>query len=105
MTDSTAIFIDKSLEQLLQAEKDYPGYALDLCTGYVSTSGIVLIKRVLQTAPKVRAVVGLNTGNKVSAFQMLYHDCGIELYVYPTSYNTLFHPKLYFGIRDTQAWA
>lgn len=93
MTDTTIIPIDKSLEKLLQAEKDYPGYTLDLCIGYISTSGIILLKRMLQTAPKARAVVGLNTGNKVSAFQMLYHDCAIELYVYPTGYNTLFHPK------------
>lgn len=105
MTDTTIVSIDKSLEKLLQAEKDYPGYTLDLCTGYISTSGIILIKRMLQTAPKARAVVGLNMGNKVSAFQMLYHDCGIELYVYATGYNTLFHPKIYFGTRETQVWA
>jgi len=68
---------EQPLMVLLQAERDFPGYALDICSGYVSTNGILPLKRMLQKAPTVRAVVGLNPTNKLSAFQMLYHDYGV----------------------------
>ena len=97
--------VDKSLEVLLQAEKDFPGYSLDFCSGYVSTDGVLLLKRMLRTAPKVRAIVGLNSTNRVCAFQMLRDDCDVEVYVYVTSTFTLFHPKIYFGKLNALAWA
>ncbi len=105
MPDMTISAIDKSLEVLLQAEKDFPGYALDFCSGYVSTDGVLLLKRMLKTAPKARAIVGLNATNRVSAFQMLRDDCDVEVYVYVTSTFTLFHPKIYFGTLNALAWA
>src|SRR6266516_6870885 len=105
MPDTTISDIDKSLAVLLQAEKDFPGYSLDFCSGYVSTDGVLLLKRMLKTAPKVRAIVGLNVSNRVSAFQMLRDDCNVEVYVYVTSIYTLFHPKIYFGKMNAQAWA
>jgi len=95
---------EQPLMVLLQAEQDFPGYALDICSGYVSTNGILPLKRMLQKAPKVRAIVGLNPTNKLSAFQMLYHDYGVELYVYVTDIGHLFHPKVYLGTLDAQAW-
>src|SRR5260370_21672447 len=97
--------VDKSLAVLLQAEKDLPGYTLDFCSGYVSTDGVLLLKRMFKAAPKARAIVGLNPTNRVSAFQMLLDDCGGEVYVYVTSADTLFHPKIYFGNLNVQAWA
>ncbi len=97
--------IDQPLAILLQTERDFPGYALDVCSGYVSTNGILPIKTLLKSAPKVRAVVGLNPTNHLSAFQMLYHDCGVELYVYATNIGRLFHPKIYFGTLNAEAWA
>ena len=51
MPDTTISAVDKSLEVLLQAEKDLPGYALDFCSGYVSTDGVLLLKRMLKAAP------------------------------------------------------
>jgi len=60
---------------------------------------------MLKTAPKARAIVGLNVLNRVSAFQMLRDDCNVEVYVYVTSIYTLFHPKIYFGKMNAQAWA
>lgn len=42
MPDTTVSAIDKSLAVLLQAEKDFPGYTLDFCSGYVSTDGVLL---------------------------------------------------------------
>src|SRR5690242_20417318 len=78
MPDTTIAVIDKSLEALLRTEVDFPGYALDLCSGYVSTDGVLLLKRMLKKAPRVRAVVGLHLINHVSAFQMLHYDCGVE---------------------------
>jgi len=105
MPDTTISAVDKSLEVLLQAEKDFPGYSLDFCSGYVSTDGVLLLKRMLRTAPKVRAIVGLNSTNRVSAFQMLRDDCDVEVYVYVTSTFTLFHPKIYFGKLNAPAWA
>jgi HKD family nuclease len=105
MPDPTISAVDKSLEVLLQAEEDFPGYSLDICSGYVSTDGVLLLKRMLKTAPKARAVVGLNATNRVSAFQMLRDDCDVEVYVYVTSTFTLFHPKIYFGTLNALAWA
>src|SRR5258707_12566503 len=97
MPDTTINAVDKSLEVLLRAEKDFQGYALDFCSGYVSTDGVLLLKRMLKAAPKARAIVGLNPTNRVSAFQMLRDDCGVEVYVYVTSAYTIFHPKIYYG--------
>jgi HKD family nuclease len=105
MPDTTISTVDKSLEVLLKAEKDFQGYSLDFCSGYVSTDGVLLLKRMLKTAPKARAIVGLNPINRVSAFQMLRDDCEVEVYVYVTSAYTLFHPKIYFGTLNVQAWA
>src|SRR5260370_19302583 len=89
--------VDKSLAVLLQAEKDFPGYSFDFCSGFVSTDGVLLLKRMLRAAPKARAIVGLNVTNRVSAFQMLRDDCNVEVYLYMTSLYTLVHPKIYFG--------
>ena len=75
MPDTTIHAIDNSLAVLLQAEKDFPGYSLDICSGYVSTDGVLLLKRMLRVAPSVRAIVGLNVSNRISAFQMLRDDC------------------------------
>ena len=105
MPDTTINAVDKSLEVLLQTEKDFPGYSLDLCSGYVSTDGVLLLKRMLRTAPKARAIVGLNSTNRVSAFQMLRDDCDVEVYVYVASTFTLFHPKIYFGKLNALALA
>jgi HKD family nuclease len=105
MPDTNIHAIDKSLAVLLQAEKDFPGYSLDFCSGYVSTDGVLLLKRMLKTASKARAIVGLNVSNRVSAFQMLRDDCHVEVYVYMTNIYTLFHPKIYFGKLNAQAWA
>ena len=105
MPEMTTSVIDQPLTTLLQTERDFPGYILDICSGYVSTSGILPIKTLLKSSPKVRAVVGLNPTNRLSAFQMLSHDCGVELYVYITNIGRLFHPKVYFGTLNAQAWA
>jgi hypothetical protein len=60
MPDTTVSAVDKSFAVLLQTEKDFPGYSLDLCSGYVSTDGVLLLKRMLRAAPNARAIVGLN---------------------------------------------
>ena len=39
MPDTTISAVDKSLEVLLKAEKDFQVYSLDFCSGYVSTDG------------------------------------------------------------------
>ncbi|MEO8970699.1 MAG: phospholipase D-like domain-containing protein [Ktedonobacteraceae bacterium] len=105
MNETTVSAVDKSLAMLLKAEKDFPGYSLDFCSGYVSTDGVLLVKKMLKSSPKVRAIVGLNTSNRISAFQMLRDDCGVEVYVYVTRSYMLFHPKIYFGALNAQAWA
>lgn len=105
MNETTISAVDKSLAMLLKAEKDFPGYSLDFCSGYVSTDGVLLVKKMLKSSPKARAIVGLNTTNRISAFQMLRDDCGVEVYVYVTRSFMLFHPKIYFGTLNAQAWA
>ena len=54
MPDTTITATDQSLNALLRTEVDFPGYALDLCSGYVSTDGVLLLKRMLKKAPRVR---------------------------------------------------
>ena len=105
MPDATIIAVDNSLEALLRTEVDFPGYSLDLCSGYVSTDGVLLLKRMLKKAPRVRAVIGLHLTNRASAFQMLEYDYGVELYVSITRPYTLFHPKIYLGTLNASAWA
>ena len=48
MNETTVSAVDNSLAMLLKAEKDFPGYALDFCSGYVSTDGVLLIKKIRQ---------------------------------------------------------
>ncbi len=71
MFDGTINSIDKSLAMLLKTEHDFPNYNLDICTGYISASGVMLIKNMLSYTPRTRAIIGLSNSNKVSALQML----------------------------------
>ncbi len=87
-----------------QAGTDYPNAEMDFCVGYVTASGVLLLKKMFNTAHKARAVVGLCVQNKVSAFQRL-QDFGVEVYLYTTGSNTIFHPKIYFGATKAQVWA
>ncbi len=48
MPDPTITATDQSLNALLRTEVDFPRYALDLCSGYVSTDGVLLLKRMYQ---------------------------------------------------------
>src|SRR3984893_10999117 len=105
MPETITVSVKKSLETLLQTGIDFPGYSLDFCSGYVSTDGVLLLKKLLRKAPRVRAVVGLNLINRVSAFQMLRDDCGVEVYVSITRQYTLFHPQIYLGTLHASAWA
>src|SRR5436190_12141963 len=92
MPDTSINFVDDSLQVLLQVGADFPNADIDFCVGYVTASGVLLLKRMLNTAHKTRAVVGLCVQNKVSAFQRL-QDFGVEVYLYTTGSNTIFHPK------------
>src|SRR5258708_36778574 len=80
MPDTTISSVDKSLAVLLQAEKDLPGYSLDFWSGYVSTDGVLLLKRVLMAPSKAGVLVGLNPTNRVSAFRMSLGDFGVRCY-------------------------
>ena len=71
MPDTSINFVDDSLQVLLQVGADFPNADIDFCVGYVTASGVLLLKRMLNTAHKTRAVVGLCVQNKVSAFQRL----------------------------------
>jgi HKD family nuclease len=104
MPDLTINFVDNSLKALLQAGTDFPNADMDYCVGYVTASGVLLLKKMFNSAHKVRAVVGLCVQNKVSAFQRL-QDFGVEVYLYTTGTNTIFHPKIYFGATKAQVWA
>jgi HKD family nuclease len=105
MPEMTVNSIDKSLAMLLNAQNSFKGYSLDICTGYISTSGIMLLKNMLKEASKIRAVIGLNNTNKVVAFQVLRDEYEAEVYVYVTGTRSLFHPKIYVGTQEAQIWA
>jgi HKD family nuclease len=104
MPDTNINFVDDSLKALLQAGTDFPNADMDFCIGYVTASGVLLLKKMFNTAHKARAVVGLCVQNKVSAFQKL-QDFGVEVYLYTTGANNIFHPKIYFGATKAQVWA
>ncbi len=104
MPDPNINFVDDSLKTLLQVGTDFPKADLDFCVGYVTASGVLLLKKMFNSAHKVRAVVGLCVQNKVSAFQRL-QDFGVEIYLFTTGTNTIFHPKIYFGAAKAQVWA
>ena len=96
--------VDNALELLLQATKDFPCASLDICSGYVSTNGIYPLQGIFKSAPYARAVVDLNPINRLNAFRML-RDFGVQVYIYVAPPHTIFHPKVYFGALETQAWA
>ncbi len=104
MPDTTMNFGEDPLKMLLKVGNGFSNADLDFCVGYVSASGVLLLKKMLSTAHQVRAVVGLCVQNKVSAFQKL-QDFGVEVYLYTTGTNAIFHPKIYFGAEKTQVWA
>ena len=103
MPDTSINFVDDSLQMLLQVGADFPNADIDFCVGYVTASGVLLLKRMLNNAHKARAVVGLCVQNKVSAFQRL-QDFGVEVYLYTTGSNTIFHPKIYLGAAKSHVW-
>lgn len=96
--------VDNALDLLLQTAKDFSGASLDICTGYISTSGILSLQSMLKSASTPRAIVGLNPTNRLNAFRKL-RALGVQVYIYVAPPRTLFHPKIYFGASGTQAWA
>ncbi|MDQ2714239.1 MAG: phospholipase D family protein [Chloroflexota bacterium] len=104
MPDLTIRVVDKSLEELLRTTEDFPAAAIELSVGYVSASGVLLLRPIFKSAQSIRAVVGLAPLNRLSAFQRL-RDFGAEVYVYVADTNTIFHPKIYFGTANAKAWA
>jgi hypothetical protein len=85
-------FVDKSLDQLIRTGVEFPGSDLDMCVGYVSSSGVLIARPMITSARRKRAVVGLNITNRVSVFDAL-QKLGVEVYVYPMRPYLLFHPK------------
>ncbi len=101
-TDISLVHI--SLQKLLQAGKDYPNSDLDFSVAYVSAAGVSLLRPLLKTSKRKRAVVGLCLINRVNAFLEL-QDFGVELYVYVAEPKRVFHPKIYYGTTNARAWA
>ena len=101
---TTVQTVDNALDLLLQATKEFPYASLDICTGYISTNGIFPLQDTLKSIRTPRAVVGLNPTNRINAFRML-RGLGVQVYVYVAPTRTIFHPKIYFGASETQAWA
>src|SRR6266516_4038832 len=104
MPDTNINFVDDSLKVLLQAGTDFPNAELDFCVRFVTASGVLLLKKMFNTAHKTRAVLGLCLRNKVRALQRL-QDFGVEVYLYTTGSNTIWHPKIYFGATKARMWA
>src|SRR5207247_2210392 len=67
MPDTNINLVDDSLKVLLQAGTDFPNAEIDFCVGYVTASGVLLLKKMFNTAHKARAVVGLCVQNKAYA--------------------------------------
>ena len=64
MPDTNINLVDDSLKVLLQAGTDFPNAEIDFCVGYVTASGVLLLKKMFNTAHKARAVVGCRLTHK-----------------------------------------
>ncbi len=104
MPDTAISFIDEPLKALLKAGKDYPHSDIDLSVAYISAIGVSWLQTLFKSANRVRAVVGLCSINRVNTFVEL-QDYGVEVYVYAAGPGKLFHPKIYYGATNAQAWA
>lgn len=104
MPDVAISFIDEPLKTLLKAGKDYPNSDLDLSVAYVSAVGVSWLRTLLKSAQRIRVVAGLCPINRVSAFEEL-QDYGADVYVYVAGSRKIFHPKIYYGASNAQAWA
>ena len=104
MPDRTISFVDKALQTLLQAGKDYPNSDLDISVAYISAIGALELEPLFKRSRRKRVVAGLCKINRVNAFRRL-QDLGAEVYVYPTKPGKVFHPKIYYGTVNSQAWA
>jgi HKD family nuclease len=104
MSDADVNFVDKSLQMLLQAGRDYPDANLDFSVAYISAVGVSLLQPLLRTTGRKRAVVGLAPINRLNAFLKL-QDLDVEVYVYVAEPRRVFHPKIYYGATNGQSWA
>jgi HKD family nuclease len=104
MPDTAISFIDEPIKALLKAGEDYPHSDIDLSVGYISAIGVSWLKTLFKSANRVRAVVGLCPINRVGAFVEL-QDYGVDVYVYAAGRGKIFHPKIYYGATNAQAWA
>lgn len=97
-------FVTRPIDTLLKASQDFPGADLEICTGYITSSGVLTLQTILKSAGRTRAVIALIPSNRLNTFQLL-QDYGVEVYLYPTAPYTLFHPKIYSGTLQAEAWA
>lgn len=104
MPDVTVSFVDKALQVLLQAGRDYPYSNLDISVAYISANGALWLEPLFKRARRKRVVAGLCKLNRVGAFLRL-QDLGVEVYVYLAIPGKIFHPKIYYGAVNSQAWA
>jgi hypothetical protein len=49
MLDTNINFVDDTLKALLQAGTDFPNADMDFCVGYVTASGVLLLKKMVTT--------------------------------------------------------
>ena len=104
MPDTNINLVDDSLKVLLQAATDFPNAEIDFCVGYVTASGVLLLKKMFNTAHKARAVVGLCAQNKVSAFQRL-QDFGVKATSTLQAQTQSSTPEIPLGATKAQVWA
>lgn len=104
MADTVINFIDEPLKALLKAGKDFPNSDLDFSVAYISATAVSWLQSLFKSAHRARAVVGLCSINRVNAFLELQEQ-GAEVYVYVAAKGKVFHPKIYYGSTNSQAWA
>lgn len=104
MPDVTVSFVDKALQSLLQAGRDYPYSNIDISVAYISANGVLWLEPLFKRTRQKRVIAGLCRINRVGAFLKL-QDLGVEVYVYPAIPGKVFHPKIYYGTINSQAWA
>jgi hypothetical protein len=104
MQDTTISFINQALPALLKAGKDYPHADIDFSVAYISAVGVSWLRPLVKAAHRVRVVAGLCPLNRVNAFLEL-QDLGAEVYVFVAEPRKIFHPKIYYGATNAQAWA
>ncbi|WP_376794343.1 phospholipase D-like domain-containing protein [Thermogemmatispora sp.] len=104
MSELRVQLVKQPLAKLTELARDYQGMELELAIAYVSPGGVLSLSPLIRAANRTRITVGVTPINRVAALRQL-QGWGAEVFIYLATRGTVFHPKVYYGTRNGQAWA